>query len=152
MTMSYECALQVKDYRLTIPREQLATVQQALEQAAQAGQSPHPFQPQSDLKSLVLIVWGLDLFTNRSDRALTELHVPEATSMQTFDTFLSLIAPFVAMNRPAYFDVLYQAEEGDREFFYHFEQGKVVKEERITTYIPAELEIRHPHPTEQQAQ
>jgi hypothetical protein len=48
------------------------------------------------------------------------------------------------MDKPAYFDVVCEAEEGDQEFFYHFESGKVTKEERIIMCIPAELEITLP--------
>jgi hypothetical protein len=144
MTINQDVTLRIKDYRVTIPSDQFAAMQQVLTQAAKAGQSPHPFQFVPDLRSLVLVVWGLDLLANRPDHALTELHMSATTSLQTFDTFLSLIAPFIAMNKPAYFDVLCEAEEGDREFFYHFESGKVIKEERVTIYMPAELEIRPP--------
>jgi hypothetical protein len=141
-------SLIVKDYRFTVPRDKTSEMQDRLEKAALAGQSPYSFQSELGLKEMVLAVWGLDLFGNRrQDRSLTELHVPSATSLQTFDTFLSLIAAFVAMDKPAYFDVVCQAEEGDQEFFYHFENGKVIKEERITMYIPAELEIRTPGAT-----
>lgn len=142
MSTNQGVILHVKDYHLTIPEERLEALQQALTQAARAGQGQYPFKPQHDLKGLVLVVWGFDLYANQQGRALTLLHIPSTTSLQTFDTFLSIIAPFVAMSKPAYFDIACQTEEGDREFFYHFESGKVIKEERITMYVPAELEIK----------
>lgn len=135
--------LLVRDYHFTVSEDRLSEMQECLSQAAQSGQSPHPFKQVQGLKEMVLVVWGLDLFGNRrQDKPLTELHVPANTSLQTFDTFLSLIAPYIAMNKPAYFNIVCQAEDGDQEFFYHFQNGTVIKEERITMDIPAELDIR----------
>ena len=144
MIANQDKSLHVKASHFTVPKDRLSAMQEYLSQAALAGQSPHPYKPVQDLKEMVLLVWGLDLFGNKPDRALTELHVPSATSLQTFDTFLSLIAGFITMDKPAYFDVVSETEQGDQEFFYHFENGKVIKEERIIMYIPADLEIRDP--------
>ncbi len=150
MRADQDTTFQVKDYRLTIPNEHLSDMQQILTQAANAGQSPHPFKAEHDVKGLVLAVWGLDLFANQQGQALTKMDVPPRTSLQTFDTFLSLIAPFVAIDKPAYFNVIYQAEDGDQEFFYHMKHGKVLKEERITVYLPVALDIKHPRGSDTQ--
>ena len=141
--------IKINDYRLTIPAERLAEMQQVLEQAARAGQSPHPLVSGQDLHGMLLVTWGLDAFANRPDRAFTELHIPPGTAMQTLDTFLSLVAYFVALDKPAYFDVVSDSENGEQEFFYQFRNGRVVKEERIVTYIPAELELIPPLPMQE---
>src|ERR1700719_4475988 len=106
MTANQDRSLHIKDYRFTVPQDQLLGMHRVLAQAAQAGQSPYPLNSEQNLNGMVLASWGLDLFANRQDRALTELHVPAHISLQTFDTFLSLIAPFVVMDKPAYFDVV----------------------------------------------
>lgn len=142
--MGSRTVLTINDYRITIPLARLAEVQHALEQAALAGQSPHPLVPGQDLPGLLLVTWGLNAFANRPDRGLTELHVPQGTALQTLDTFLSLIARFVDLAKPAYFDVTVESAKGEQEFFYRFRDGELVKEERVVTYIPAELELALP--------
>src|SRR5579883_912228 len=134
--------LRVTDYRVTIPKEQLVALQQALERAARAGQSPQPFVAGQELSAFLLETWCVHTFSNRAGHALTTIHIPSWTSVQMFDTFLSLIAPFISMEHPAYFEVTVQSEDGDREFFYHFQNGRVWKEERICSDIPAELDIK----------
>lgn len=133
--------LRIKQYGLTIPCEQLATLQRALEQAAQAGQSPNPLVPGRTLKEMLLLTWGIDIWMHKEGQALTRLHIPPMTSLQTLDTLLSLLAPFVDLRYPAYLEVLLEAEEGDREFFYTFRDGTVHKEEAVVQYFPIELEI-----------
>jgi hypothetical protein len=71
MAANQDRILLVKDYHFTVPKDRLSEMQESLSQAAQAGQSPHPFKPEQGLKEVVLVVWGLDLFGNRGDRALT---------------------------------------------------------------------------------
>ena len=131
--------LKIKDYRLTIPRERLAEMQHVLEQDAKEGHSPHPFVPGQDLQAMLLVTWGLDAFANRPDRALTAFQIPPGTAMLTLDRVLFLIADFVGDK--SYFEVVSDPGSGDgeQEFYYHFERGRVVKEERITIRVPAEL-------------
>lgn len=136
--------LRVKQYCLRISPEQLPAMQRALEQAAQAGQSPHPLIPDRTLKELLLLTWGIDIWMNKEGRALTHLHIPPLTSLQTLDTLLALLAPFVDAGHPAYLEVRLEAEEGDREFFYTFRDGVVSKEEAIVQYFSTELEIAPP--------
>ncbi len=144
MTPNATTSLRVKNYRLTIPKDRLTELQQALEHAARAGQSPAPFVAHQTLSDFLRVTWGMSTFSNCADHPLSMVHVPPRTSMKAFDTFLSLIAPFVSMEHSAYFEVMLQAETEDRTFFYRFQNGQVRKEERIFTYIPAQLEITHP--------
>jgi hypothetical protein len=133
----------IKDYRLTIPAERFAEMQHVLEQAARAGQSPHPLVPGQNLPGMLLVTWGLDAFANRPG-ALTVLHIPRGTALSTLDTFLNLIARFVAPDQRSYFDVVSESEDGEREFFYRFRNGGMDKEERIVKYVPAQLELIPP--------
>lgn len=151
----------VNDYRLSIPRERLPEMQRALEQAARAGQSLHPLVMGRGLHDMLRATWGLDASADRPERAFfTELQVPAGTPVRTLDTFLSLVAGYLALDKPAYFDITCESGEGDGEqdFFYHFEQTGVVvgqvgviKEKRLTTYITAELEIVPPRAVDEAA-
>lgn len=136
--------LHVKQSCLRIPREQLLAMQHALEQAAQAGQSPYSFVPHRTLKEMLLLTWGISPLMEKEDGALTHLAISPLTSLQTLDTLLSLLAPFVDAGHPAYLEVRLEAEEGDREFFYTFRDGAVSKEEAMVQYFPADLEIAPP--------
>jgi len=130
----------VKEGYLSLPKAHLAELQEVLEQAAQARQSPGPFVAGWDLEHLLMHSWGIEVSTHRSNGALTALRFSSDTTMQTFDTFLTLIAQFIDPTTHSYFDVVWESEDGDRAFCYHFEQGKPLKEEYITTRIPTPLE------------